>query len=65
MLHGGMTGDIQGEGRLAHGGSPGDDHQVAGLKTCREFVQLLEAGGNSDDGTFSIMQLFDLLEGIV
>src|SRR5262245_44712213 len=45
--HTDMLRDVQGEGRLSHARSAGDDHEVGGLQARRLQIELLEARGHA------------------
>src|SRR5690606_897238 len=53
--------DVEGERRLPHGGTGGDDDQVAPLETRGEVVQVGEAGRYAGDRRTRLRQDLDLL----
>src|SRR5713226_3717659 len=65
VLHPGVLGDVQREGGLAHGGAPRDDDEVARLEARRHPVEIVEAGGEPGDVLLAVVELLDVLEGIL
>src|SRR5262245_7488708 len=56
--------DVQREGRLAHAGAAGDDHEVRRLQARGLQVELLEARGHASDVLLSLVQPLDVLERV-
>ena len=47
---------------LAHGRTPGDDDEVAGLQAAGALVEVREAGGHARDGAVALVQLVDAVD---
>ena len=64
VVHGGVLGDVEGEGGLAHAGAAGDDDQVTRLQPGGAVVEVVEAGGHAGDvGSVAlVVEVVDLLE---
>src|SRR3954463_16351767 len=59
-----MVRDLEREGALTHRGPGGEDHEVRGLETGGELVEVLEAAGEPGDVGAGLVEVADPLEGL-
>ena len=64
-MRGGVLGDVEGEGGLAHGGAGGEDEQLAGVEAAGHLVELDEAGAEALDALAGVEEAVGAaLEGV-
>ena len=64
VVEGGVLGDVQGEGGLAHGGPGGYDDQIGLLQAVGHAVQVPKARGDAGELSLPGHQIPDLVEGV-